>query len=103
MVIKSQLTNCRCTPECEAGEEVPHKFYLTWYLPYAIQIVDAMYIVFSNPAFSSRKDIMEHDGGLTKTVDEVDNEVLKRPLHVRMHVRKIKLTNNFSHRTSKME
>jgi hypothetical protein len=36
-----------------------------------------MYIVFSNPAFSSRNSIMEHDGGLTKTVAEVDYEKRK--------------------------
>jgi hypothetical protein len=87
MVMKCKLENCKCCEECERGEAVDHSHYLTWYRPIVVQICDVddddedeedddskMFMIFSNPGWSSKVDIMEFNTGLEKSVAEVELE-----------------------------
>jgi hypothetical protein len=75
--MKSVLSECDCCTECERGEAVVHKYYLTFYRPFLVSIGDKEHIVFSNPGFSSRVDIMEAGG--KKSVACSDRALRKNP------------------------
>jgi hypothetical protein len=72
MVLNCVLSNFRCSERGLAWKD--HAFYYTIYQPFVVEYGGTKYLVFSNPGFSSRVDIMEQGTVGQRSVADVDSE-----------------------------
>jgi hypothetical protein len=75
MVLNCVLLNFKCSDECKGGLAwKDHSYYYTIYRPFVVEYGGMKYLVFSNPGFSGRVDIMEQGFGGQRSLADVDSE-----------------------------